>query len=327
MENSIEYLGHKIDKEGIHPSEEKVKSLKLAPVPTNVSELKAFLGLVNFHGKFIKNLSSLLHPLNHLLRKDVKWRWRQRCQSAFNECKRLISADSCLVAYDVGRQLKLSCDASAYGLGSVLSHVMDDGSERPIAMASRTLTAAEKGYSQLEKEALSLIFGVKKFHKYIYGRKVTLVTDHKPLAVILGPKTGILTLAAARLQRWSLILSAYDYDIEYRKGADHSNADGLSRLPDPTERTPRVSTLKSVSLNSMPADASVIQKALKDDLLLAKVYDYVLHGWPAHITEPELEPYFKKRNELGVESGCLLWGFRVIIPESLREILLQRVAC
>ena len=325
LENSIDYLGHRIDEKGIHPSEEKVKSLKLAPIPTNVSELKAFLGLVNFHGKFMKNLSSLLHPLNQLLRKDVNWKWCKRCQFAFEECKRLISADSCLVAYDVRRQLKLSCDASAYGLGSVLSHVMDDGSERPIAMASRTLSVAEKNYSQLEKEALSLIFGVKKFHKYIYGKKVTLVTDHKPLAVILGPKTGIPTLAAARLQRWSLILSAYDYDIEYRKGSEHSNADGLSRLPDPTESAPKVSTVKSVTLNSIPIDAAMIQKALKEDSLLSKVYDYVLHGWPAHVNEAEIEPYFRKRNELSVESGCLLWGYRVVIPESLRDVMLQEL--
>ena len=324
MENSIEYLGHKIDQKGIHPSEEKVKSLKLAPVPTNVSELKAFLGLVNFHGKFMKNLSSLLHPLNYLLRKDVKWRWCQRCQFAFDECKRLISADSCLVAYDVRRQLKLSCDASAYGVGAVLSHVMDDGSERPIAMASRTLSVAEKGYSQLEKEALSLIFGVKKFHRYIYGKKVTLVTDHKPLAVILGPKTGIPTLAAARLQRWSLILSAYDYDIEYRKGSEHSNADGLSRLPDPTESVPKVS-VKCVTLDSLPVDSEMIQKALKEDSTLVKVYDYVLHGWPAHVNDPELDPYFRKRHELSIESGCLLWGFRVVIPTSLRNMLLQEL--
>ena len=126
--------------------------------------------------------------------------------------------------------LVLAADASAYGVGAVISHVMADGSERPIAYASRTLSPTEKNYAQVEKEALALIFGVKYFHQYLFGQKFTLITDHKPLMAILGPKKGIPSLAAARLQRWALILATYDYQLQFKSIQHHCNADGLSRL-------------------------------------------------------------------------------------------------
>ena len=112
---------------------------------------------------------------------------------------------------------------------------MADASVQPIAFASRTLSKAERNYAQLEREALALIFGVKQFHKYLVGRSFTLVTDHRPLLKILGPKEGVPSLAAARLQRWALILSAYNYDLEYIPGANNREADMLSRLLVPVD--------------------------------------------------------------------------------------------
>ncbi len=217
MEREVEYLGHKIDSEGIHHATDgKLEAITQAPAPKNVQGLRSFLGLLNYYRKFIPNLASLIHPLNDLLRKDKKWDWSKQCAESFRAAKEKLVSPNLLVHYDPNLPLKLAGDASAYGVGAVISHIMPDNTERPIAYASHTLTSSERNYAQVEKEALSLIFGVKYFHNYLYGRQFVLVTDHKPLVSILGPKKGFPVMAAARLQRWALILSAYSYDIEFR---------------------------------------------------------------------------------------------------------------
>ena len=210
FKSAVNYLGYKIDKEGPHPTEEIVRAIIDAPVPTNVTELRSWLGLINYYGRFQRSLDSILGPLHELLRKDVTWRWSEACQKAFDAYKAQLSSSKVLVHYDTAKSLKLDCDASSYGVGAVLSHVMEDGSERPIAYASRTLSSSERNYAQLEKEALAMIFGVKKFHKYLYGRTFTLVTDHKPLTSILGAQSGIQILAAARLQHSYLALPLHN---------------------------------------------------------------------------------------------------------------------
>ena len=166
---SVEYLGHQIDQEGIHAVPSKVEAITNAPPPTNVQELRSFLGLLNYYRKFIRNLSSILHPLNGLLRANQKWKWTDECTKAFKEAKRQLVSSNVLTHYNPTLPINLAADASAHGIGAVISHVLPDGSEKPISFASRTQTSAEKNYSQLEKEALSLIFGVRKFHQYLYG--------------------------------------------------------------------------------------------------------------------------------------------------------------
>ena len=199
-----------------------------APLPRNVQQLRSFLGLLNYYGKFIPNLASIIHPLNALLRNDCKWKWSEECMQAFNLAKEKLVSSNVLVHYDPKLPIKVAGDASAYGVGAVLSHVMEDGSERPISFASCTLTTSERNnYAQVEKEALSLIFAVKKFYSYLYRQRFTIVTDHKNLTAILGPKKGTPPLAAARLQHWAILLSAYSYQIEFRSTTAHANADRL----------------------------------------------------------------------------------------------------
>ena len=211
----------------------------------------------------------------------------------------------------------------------MISHVMEDGSERAIAFASRTLSPSEQNYAQLEKEALSLVFGVKKFHAYLYGRQFTLTTDHKPLTTILGPKQGIPTLAAARLQRWALLLAAYTYQIEFRSTGHHANANSLSRLPLPAvsqEGAAIEPTLFNISqLESLPVTSTQLRTCIRQDCTLSKVLRCTKEGWPERCNDITLKPYWHRRHEITVEQECVLWGIRAVIPEKLRGKLLEEL--
>ena len=140
----IEYCGHEIDKDGLHKTNAKIEAVQNAPRPQDVSGVRGFLGLVNYYQRFLPNLSSVLHPLNKLLEKDNKWEWSRECEDAFKEAKRLVTPEQVLAHYDPELPVRVACDASPYGLEAVLSHVMADGSEKPVAFASRTLNRAEK---------------------------------------------------------------------------------------------------------------------------------------------------------------------------------------
>ena len=151
MQQSVQYLGHRIDAEGLHTTDDKLKAIMKAPPPKNVTELRSFLGLINYYGRFIQNLSSLLHPLNNLLCQDTPWKWSQECAEAFHLANEKIVSPNVLVHYDPSLPIRLAGDASAYGVGAVISHVMKHGQERPIVFASRTLLPSERNYAQVEK--------------------------------------------------------------------------------------------------------------------------------------------------------------------------------
>ena len=184
--------------------------------------------MINYHGKFIRSLSSILQPLIQLLQ---EYEWSPRCEEAFKKAKNSLSSSNVLVHYDPSLPVILESDASQYGIGAVIFHRFPNGDERHIAYASRSLNSSEKNYSQIEKEGLAIIFGVTKFYMYLFGRKFTLRTDHKPLLKIFAPDSATTVLAAAILQHWSLLLSSYHYEIEFKSSAEVASADALSRLP------------------------------------------------------------------------------------------------
>ena len=202
-----------------------------------------------------------------------------------------------LTHYDENRPLVLATDASSYGVGAVISHQRPDGVEKRIAFASRTLSAAERNYSQIEREALRIIYGVKKFHQYPMGRPFTIRTDHRPLTKIFGPKT--LTRVC-----W----------------AD-------CRLTNPILRVQTRSHMCACwPANEWSVTSQQIAEATRKDTTLAKVYDHTLHGWPRSCArDDELYPFFVRKEELSLEDGCIVWGRRVVIPSTYNEHLLHKL--
>lgn len=321
----VDYLGHVINNQGLTPNPKKVDAINNAPAPRNAKELQSYLGLINFYRRFLPNLSSTLRPLHLLLTEGKRWTWQKEQEQAFCESKRLLTSAPVLVHYDSKKELLLSCDASPYGVGAVLAHIESDGRERPVAFASRRLLPAEQNYSQVDREALALVFGVSKFHQYLWGRPFTAVTDHKPLLGLLNSDRGVPSQASPRVTRWALTLSCYQFKLIYRPGRLLGNADGLSRLPLPTNSVP----------DSTPADVFMLERSYPDvlspaavarmtrrDPLLSQVVQAVLAGAPLP-AGGDWVPFSARCNELSLHEGCLLWGSRVVVPTLLQPQVLQ----
>lgn len=323
----VEFLGFIIDADGIHPAPSKVESVFNTPEPKNVQQLQAFLGLYNFYERFIPHKATILEPLHRLLDKSQCWQWSEKEQTSFNTAKTLLSSELTLVHYDLNKPLVLTCDSSEYGVGAVLSHVMEDGQERPIAMGSRTLHTHERRYSQLDKEATAISFGLVKFHNYLMGRAFTIETDHKPLLGIFDPKRPMPTVLSPRLTRIALVLTSHNYNIVYKPGLQIGHADGLSRWPQPVPDQPEQQLcdvlLMAESPADFPVDADHIASATKKDRVLSRVIHHMLSGWPAKVTDDELRPYWLHRSELSIHEECILLGSRVVVPPSLREVILH----
>ncbi len=328
FQESITYCGHKISKDGLHKTTDKVEAVLEAPRPENDTQLRSFLGMVNYYHRFLRNLSTVVGPLNDMLQSGKNWSWTKTCEEAFNQVKGLMASEQVLCHYDPALPLRLASDASPYGIGAVLSHVFPDGTERPVAFASRSLSKSEKRYSQIDKEALGIFWSVQKFHTYLYGRKFTLVTDHKPLVSIFHPSKALPAMTTARLQRYAIFLSGHTYDIVYRNTNCHGNADALSRLPlaitpDDTDTDPE-EVFYTTQVSHLPVTSNQIQRETRRDPLLSQVLDLVLHGVVFPQNE-ELQHYRNRQYELTCHQGCLMWGNRVVVPLTLQDEVLAQL--
>ncbi|XP_060547811.1 uncharacterized protein K02A2.6-like [Pantherophis guttatus] len=322
---SVEFLGYRVDGTGIHPTESKIRAIREAPTPKDKAELQAFLGLLNFYAIFLKDKATVAEPLHRLLTKKATWKWGKAEDRAFAGIKKLLSAESFLIQYNATLPLVLACDASPFGVGAVLSHRLPNGLEAPIAYYSRTLSSAERNYSQLDKEALAAVSGVKKFHEYLFGRDFELITNHRPLLGLLAGDRPTPAALSPRMTRWAIFLAAYSYRLVHRPGADMGNADALSRCPLPDgleDPTPGIPILLIDVLDSGPITSAEVARASTKDHVIRTVASWVMRGWPEKIGSGEFKLFAGKRDELTMQGGCLLWGDRVVIPLRLREKVL-----
>lgn len=320
--DSVEYCGYKIDRNGIHKTKSKIEAILDAPRPTNVSEVRSFLGLINYYGRFFENLSDLLEPLHNLIRKNTTFKWTEECEKSFSAVKKEMSSEKFLVHYDKNLPLVLATDASPIGVGAVLSHVYPDGSERPIYFASQTLSTTQRKWSQIDKEAYAIIFGIKRFHQFLYGRSFILYTDHKPLVQIFSQDKGLPHMSAMRMQHYAIFLQGFRYNIKYKRSEENANADAFSRLPIQYEEPSLLEEADAFEINqisTMPVSAERIAEETKKDVSLAKLLDALENG-------TELDANFRfgvKQEEFSLQNGCIMRGIRVVIPETLRREVLK----
>lgn len=223
LKKEIAYLGHVISDKGVSPDPEKINAVLNYPIPKDANEARRFVAFVNYYRRYIPNFAHIASPLNALQRKDVPFIWDTTCQNSFQTLKSALinppilqypnfSENNCFV---------LKTDASGVAIGAVLSNSDD----KPIAYASRSLNKAERSYCTIEKELLAIVWAVKHFRPYLYGRKFTIFTDHRPLIYLFG-----MTNPSSRLTKFRLVLEEYDFNIKYIKGVNNVAADALSRI-------------------------------------------------------------------------------------------------
>ena len=318
----VPFIGHVATADGLRVDPRKVRAINEMPRPTDVAAVQRLLGLTQYLAKFLPRLSDMTKPLRELTAKDVDFQWDEPQQTAFDALKAAVTNTPVLRYYNLEEEVTLQCDASQSGLGAAL---MQNG--QPVAYASRALTSAETRYAQIEKELLAVLFACQRFDAYVYGRaNVNVESDHKPLEIIMR-KT--LDAAPKRLQRMLLALQKYDINLRYKRGETMFLADMLSRAYLPEVNVCDVAreceTLDHRSTLPVTKERwQQLQFASEHDLVLQKLRDIILHGWPANkLDVPEcVRPYFDSRDELTVQDALVFKRDLLVVPISMRRELL-----
>ncbi len=327
----IKYAGHVITGDGISPDPERVSAVHNMPPPSNVSDVRCFLGMVNQLAKFTNTLAEQSAPLRDLLRKGSEWTWDTVQRTAYDNVKKAIASAPVLALYDPRKPTMVSADSSSYGLGAVIKQQQPDGTWRPVAFASRALSDVERRYAQIEKECLALTWACERFSDYVIGKKFVLQTDHKPLTSLLSPLRA-LDDVPPRIQRMRIRLMRFDFVIEYLPGRLLYPADTLSRLPlpsqplliSPSDIIEHYVTVVVESSNIRDRVLDSVKAATAADHALPLVMQYCQSTWPDISTlSPDVQQYAHSQDHLTVCNELLMYDARVVIPPSLRPRFLN----
>lgn len=321
LQTQIEYLGHVIQHNKISKSPAKIQAINTMPRPSTADDVRRFLGMITYYARFIPEMSSITYPLRQLLQKNRTFYWSSNCEAAFLKLKNIITSDLVLMPFDPELPVIVACDASPTGIAGVLSHIID-GKERPVAFASRSLTSAEQNYSQLDREALAIIFTINHFFMYLYGRKFKLMTDNRPLTRIFHQHNKLPPMTSARLLRYAEFLSNFEYEIIYKKGSENTNVDCLSRatqiLQKPStdqiinDEVNQLCLLSIFEISNEVINADVIASETAKDPDLSSLLQKLLND--------------NADNEIyTLNNGVVFKGQRVLVPKSLQPHILHEL--
>ena len=324
--DSIEFFGLVFSKDGISPAGPKVEAIHNAEPPTNVTEVRSFLGMLNYSSRFIENFATLSEPLRRLTRSDIEWVWGNEQVKAFQLLKSQLTDKSIIAYFDPNKRIEILVDGSPVGLGAMLTQ-----NDKVVAYASRSLTATESRYSQTEREALAIVWACEHFNMYLSGApEFLIITDHKPLEKIWEKPRPPL-----RIERWGLRLQPYKYKIEYRPGRDNP-ADYMSRHPNTKctvksqEQDIAEQYVNYVTVNAIPQAIRLtdVREATQSDKTLQMVIELSrTNRWhdaklcnDEDIDLAEVQEFHKVRDQLTCQiDGILLKHDKVVMPSALRE--------
>ena len=320
----VSFFGHRWNSTGISPDPKKTESILRMEFPPDKETMHSFLGLVNFLNRYTPRLAELCSPLRKLILKDSHYSPGDPERAAFSAIKAEFKKKIILPYFDRNKNTVLQTDASKKGFGAVILQ-----EEQPIYYASRALTSAEKNYQNLEREAQAAVWGMEKFHYFLYGRKFILQTDQKPLVSIFRKH---MIDVSPRIQRITIRAWQYEFEPQHIAGKNNVISDVLSRVT-PLEFQDSNADKDILAVNFLQYSSieerereEVLQETLKDQELQALKH-YISTGWPSKRSQIPtiLHPYWNFRDELTIESGILMKNSKVLIPETLKQKYLRQI--
>ena len=320
----VSFFGHRWNSTGISPGPKKTESILRMEFPPDKETMHSFLGLINFLNRYTPRLAELCSPLRKLILKDSHYSPGDPEHAAFSAIKAEFKKKIILPYFDRNKQTILQTDASKKGFGAVILQ-----EEQPIYYASRALTSAEKNYQNLEHEAQAVVWGMEKFHYFLYGRKFILQTDQKPLVSIFRKH---MIDVSPRIQRITIRAWQYEFEPQHIAGKNNVISDALSRVT-PLEFQDSNADKDILAVNFL--QYSSIEEREKDEVLQETLKDkefqslkhYISTGWPSKRSQIPtiLHPYWNFRDELTIESVILMKNSKVLIPGTLKQKYLRQI--